>query len=78
MQDLNEADKILKKVYLEAVEKAYQEEKKESLIHERQPQKRIRKPKNPIAPYKRNDPKIGRNELCPCGSGKKYKKCCGR
>ncbi len=20
--------------------------------------------------------KIGRNELCPCGSGKKYKKCC--
>ena len=23
-------------------------------------------------------PKIGRNEPCPCGSGKKYKKCCGR
>lgn len=23
-------------------------------------------------------PRIGRNELCPCGSGKKYKKCCGR
>lgn len=22
--------------------------------------------------------KIGRNELCPCGSGKKYKKCCGK
>ena len=22
--------------------------------------------------------KIGRNELCPCGSGKKYKKCCLR
>lgn len=22
--------------------------------------------------------KLGRNELCPCGSGKKYKKCCGR
>jgi SWIM/SEC-C metal-binding protein len=21
--------------------------------------------------------KIGRNELCPCGSGKKFKKCCG-
>lgn len=21
--------------------------------------------------------KIGRNQLCPCGSGKKYKKCCG-
>ena len=27
-------------------------------------------------PYKRDIPKIGRNEPCPCGSGKKYKKCC--
>ena len=26
----------------------------------------------------RASPKIGRNEPCPCGSGKKYKKCCGR
>ncbi|MDR2939680.1 MAG: SEC-C domain-containing protein [Clostridiales bacterium] len=24
-----------------------------------------------------NDDKIGRNDPCPCGSGKKYKKCCG-
>ena len=24
----------------------------------------------------RKPPKIGRNELCPCGSGKKFKKCC--
>jgi len=27
-------------------------------------------------PYTRPLPKIGRNEPCPCGSGKKYKKCC--
>ncbi|MBN2626974.1 MAG: preprotein translocase subunit SecA [Spirochaetales bacterium] len=26
---------------------------------------------------KRTDPKVGRNDPCPCGSGKKYKKCCG-
>ncbi|HFD13245.1 MAG TPA: YecA family protein [Crenotrichaceae bacterium] len=26
--------------------------------------------------FKRNQPKVGRNEPCPCGSGKKYKKCC--
>lgn len=26
----------------------------------------------------RKGPKIGRNDPCPCGSGKKYKKCCGR
>lgn len=29
-------------------------------------------------PYVRIEPKIGRNDPCPCGSGKKYKKCCGR
>ena len=28
-------------------------------------------------PVKRTMPKVGRNDLCPCGSGKKYKKCCG-
>jgi len=27
--------------------------------------------------YVRSQPKIGRNDPCPCGSGKKYKKCCG-
>ncbi len=27
---------------------------------------------------KRNDKKIGRNDKCPCGSGKKYKNCCGK
>ncbi len=27
-------------------------------------------------PYARAEPKIGRNDPCPCGSGKKYKKCC--
>ncbi|MBQ7915929.1 MAG: SEC-C domain-containing protein, partial [Firmicutes bacterium] len=29
-------------------------------------------------PVKRAEAKIGRNDLCPCGSGKKYKLCCGR
>ncbi|MBU9742807.1 SEC-C domain-containing protein [Lachnospiraceae bacterium ASD3451] len=28
--------------------------------------------------YRREGPKVGRNDPCPCGSGKKYKKCCGR
>lgn len=31
-----------------------------------------------IQPYRREARKIGRNEKCPCGSGKKYKKCCGK
>jgi len=29
-------------------------------------------------PIKRDVPKVGRNEPCPCGSGKKFKSCCGR
>jgi len=29
------------------------------------------------APIHREAPKVGRNDPCPCGSGKKYKKCCG-
>ncbi|MBU1236826.1 MAG: UPF0149 family protein [Gammaproteobacteria bacterium] len=34
----------------------------------------VRKAKSTI---RRDDPKVGRNDLCPCGSGKKFKKCCG-
>ena len=30
------------------------------------------------APQKNAERKIGRNEPCPCGSGKKYKHCCGK
>jgi SEC-C motif-containing protein len=29
-------------------------------------------------PYVREQRRTGRNEACPCGSGKKFKKCCGR
>ena len=28
------------------------------------------------APYRRETPKVGRNDACPCGSGKKHKRCC--
>jgi len=31
-----------------------------------------------VKPFVRNAPKVGRNEPCPCGSGKKYKNCHGR
>jgi len=30
-----------------------------------------------VVTYHRDEAKVGRNDLCPCGSGKKYKKCCG-
>ena len=29
-------------------------------------------------PVVRDQPKVGRNDPCPCGNGKKYKKCCGK
>ena len=29
-------------------------------------------------PIKKDGPQVGRNDPCPCGSGKKYKNCCGR
>jgi len=32
----------------------------------------------PPVTVRRQQPKVGRNDPCPCGSGKKYKKCCGR
>ena len=29
-----------------------------------------------LQPVRRSEPRVGRNDPCPCGSGKKYKKCC--
>jgi preprotein translocase subunit SecA len=34
-------------------------------------------PGEPVAPFVRSDRKVGRNELCPCGSGRKFKHCHG-
>jgi len=33
---------------------------------------------SPAVPFVRETPKIGRSDPCPCQSGKKYKKCCGK
>lgn len=35
-------------------------------------------PDAPLEPVRRVEAKVGRNDPCPCGSGKKFKKCCGR
>ncbi len=45
----------------------FSEEKRKELYKEQKESGTIRKEK-----------KVGRNDPCPCGSGKKYKKCCGR
>jgi preprotein translocase subunit SecA len=42
------------------------------------PQAPATTPEAPVAPFVRTERKVGRNEPCPCGSGKKYKQCHGR
>ena len=34
-------------------------------------------PSTLVSTFVRESPKVGRNEPCPCGSDKKFKKCCG-
>jgi len=47
-------------------------------IQERQSARALeREAPEPSAPIHRDSPKVGRNDPCPCGSGKKYKKCHG-
>ena len=36
------------------------------------------RPSGSNEPIVNNEPKVGRNDPCPCGSGKKYKQCCGK
>ena len=43
-----------------------------------QPASRAGAQLEPAAPFVREQPKVGRNQACPCGSGKKYKRCHGR
>jgi len=40
--------------------------------------KRIEEPQREVQVPYRKEIKVGRNDPCPCGSGKKYKKCCGQ
>lgn len=42
------------------------------------PQEALATSRGPAQPVRHTQPKVGRNDPCPCGSGKKYKKCCGR
>jgi hypothetical protein len=51
----------------------------EHLIQENKNLKSIPTPPEPkIESYKRPTPKVSRNAKCPCGSQKKYKRCCGK
>jgi len=59
--------------YSRAEEREVQEKKEQEVYYNRGDEEGAAT-KSPV----RADDKSGRNEPCPCGSGKKYKKCCGR
>jgi len=46
--------------------------------HQAQVREKFQEEQPAVEQYKRQEPKVGRNDPCPCGSGKKYKKCCGK
>ncbi len=52
----------------------------DDILHPEQEQQPNRPPPEAVKsdPIVRSDKKVGRNEPCPCGSGKKYKHCCGK
>lgn len=56
-------------------------EKREEQFHHREPMSELwysEKHQEQVSSQVKKVNRIGRNELCPCGSGKKYKKCCGK
>ena len=58
--------------------KQMQLEKDRSLVPGDQPEALAQQPiQTKTLPFQTLEPRVGRNDDCPCGSGKKYKKCCG-
>ncbi len=61
---------------IQQVARPWPAKKQQSAAH--LPGQRLPKPsRNTQTPLVRENPKVGRNDPCPCGSGRKYKKCCG-
>jgi preprotein translocase subunit SecA len=73
-------DNIIKVLYW--IQPPSEEQVREEKRNAKAKQRRFRNAGGGEAPavsqVKRDKPKVGRNDPCPCGSGKKYKKCCGK
>ncbi|MBM7853672.1 preprotein translocase subunit SecA [Desulfohalotomaculum tongense] len=65
-------DDVVRYIFRVSVVREVQPEQKRNVVENRYQDED--KPKQPI----RRKETVGRNQPCPCGSGKKYKKCCGR
>jgi preprotein translocase subunit SecA len=61
----------------EEMEAMREEEMRQREMHRQRQQQQMHAPRAPQAPI-RNEIKVGRNENCPCGSGKKFKNCHGK
>lgn len=59
-------ENIERRQSVEITEASQKEEREQNPISEKQ------------TPIVNTEKKVGRNDPCPCGSGKKYKNCCGR
>jgi preprotein translocase subunit SecA len=71
--------KVLWKIELASRESDHEESQRVSRALPPPPKQQVMYtgPKEAAAPVKRTQAKVGRNDPCPCGSGKKYKKCHG-
>ncbi len=74
-REIGSRDPYLKKMMsaIQNFRKQAQEEAQEDFFFEN-----MFAPVKDMIPYQREAKKPGRNDPCPCGSGKKYKRCCGR
>ena len=71
-----EFDKLYKKMVEYKAEHLYTLPQWDNIFTEDERKKLYKEQKN-ARTVVNDGPKIGRNDPCPCGSGKKYKKCCG-
>ena len=63
---------------MEAERQRQAELESKNSITNKQAEEQEAKKKEKQSPFMRTGQKIGRNDPCPCGSGKKYKNCCGK
>ena len=73
----HEVEQIEEQRRQQAAQRQYQHSQVAGLNEESDQQDSSKRAQGP-QPIQRATPKVGRNSLCPCGSGKKYKQCCGR
>ena len=68
--------KLLARKYNKTDEEDAEDEKRQTLAFNKFMSEQNEEQELPLDDFMRSETKVGRNDPCPCGSGKKYKKCC--